>query len=340
MEKTSASPTQTIDENSPWKADKLSVKNTMEDYSKLNSWEARHYSTLILLESSGTSLDSASDHLTSLTAFRIQNDRKIEDKTCQKVWDRTQKSFKILPESEQLIWKESGPMHCLSSDSSSVYDKHTHCIVDLFGYYIRYSLQSYRGISTWYIHKLSEGQRPSDRIAEPPKITFHPFYGSPLAPISWRMFRSLENLSALTWGGQHRDCRQNHFRINVYLTGQNLTGPSSKYITHRVCGDTYVTDLFRAFLGCTQPRKDSEEPKNWQGFRQVQWDESVKYTIDGTPLVNIGPLYDFESVKKSRATMKDMEWFKLKDYAWLLPCKKCKENKANLSLGWHKGRNT
>lgn len=313
-----------IFEANPFDQIRLTNKSAMEHYRTLNALEARRHPALIYLKASNKQWNCIPDILTSLRAFRIQNDMRVRDDACQKAWDITQSHFEKLPENEKLTWGTNGPIHCFEDDIFSQYDSHTHCIVELPDYCTRYSLQSYRGIATWYIIKWSDQPRPCPDVpeSEPLNITFHPFYSNPLVPISWRIFSSLENLSAITWEKHHKNCHQNHFRVNVYLTGSCINGPSSKYTTHRVCGDTYVSDLFRIFLGYAKAGIDTGEPKDWQSFRQVQWDEDVKYSIDGTHLVQFGPLYDFRTVKASKVMIKDTQWFNGRDYVWLSPSKK------------------
>lgn len=311
----------------PARGGKLSVKDTMAAFQRLDV--ARGHPGLVILKPSG---GVAPGKPTQIKVFRAQGGVEAEDETYQKAWNASYNVFSALKPSEQTLWLHPG-IHFIQDYFYTPYDDRTHCIIECSESFVRYSLQSYRGISTWYMSQYAIKFDSTGKPPDEPVPSFHPFYRNKLIPSSHKIFASLEALAGCTWKSHHQTCSAGHFRVNIHLTSDYLTGAKAKFITHSVCGDALVADLFRVIQRCSSPSEVYREPDDWQSFRHVLWHEDLQYGICGKQYVQLGNLYNYHMLKQKRVTFNDTQWFKDREYVWLLPYRTVCSNEIDLETG-------
>lgn len=285
------------------------------------------------------------------TRFEIQKGNVVEvlDRVSRGLWDEAVGLYSDLSAPTKTEWLARS-MCCLEENmnTASLYGDETHCLIEFRDLGARYSFQFYKGICTWYVKFLDLDYHPDPRhewsnfppeLFRPPKRMSHPFYRHKLISRTHLDFVNCEALAKRHWGLQHKDCRQGHFRVNIYVNekrlksphamstaggkhivdGENLQSPFAKFTSHRICGHALVADLFCAMGGSVDGR-EAGKPQDWQCLREVMWHKQAKRSK--TPTLELGRSYVYGTLRSEMVKTKivDTEWFtRGRDYVWLLP---------------------
>ncbi|RPB14624.1 hypothetical protein P167DRAFT_572353 [Morchella conica CCBAS932] len=240
----------------------------------------------------------------------------VQDVGNIKVPDIHEKFSAILTNSVHLV---SPIILFVEDDMSSAVGNHTHSIVEFEGSSIRYSLQLYKGISTWFYKKQQLETEATGPPHDPPMIK-NEILEKNLIFVGKNTFNFLETISNKSWLATHKNCSEGHFRVNVHLIerGPIYYNVNGCFVTHKVCGGALLSDLFRVLLGKQKGYFTREDPEDDEGWGEAPW-EKVEFTEEWLIETVMRNCYYFKCARENRITIKQTGWFEKKDYVWLLP---------------------